>query len=300
MTEAGERRWFRPAEWVRAAWRILLFLALFIGLFAAGALLFGRVLQTLRGPVLLLQSGVLLIAAFVAGAVLIRRVDGRPIGALGTAWTSRTWTEMLLGLAIGVGAIGVGAGVMVAAGSLRFTGDYGSVSGYADGLLQHLWFFFVAAFAEEALYRGYPFQVLVQTFGGVVATVVMSVAFAVGHAGNPNVGAFGLVNIFLAGVLLSVAYLRTRSLWFPTMLHLGWNWGMASLLDLPVSGLELIDTALYEPAVRGPEWFTGGSFGPEGGLVGSLGFVAALAAVLLLPGVQPSSEMTALQPLPDG
>ena len=129
---------------------------------------------------------------------------------------------------------------------------------------------------------------------------VSSIAFAFGHAQNPNVGTFGLVNIFLAGVLLSAAYLKTRSLWLPTMLHLGWNWGMASLLDLPVSGFELIDTPFYEPVVRGPEWLSGGGFGPEGGVAGSIGFAAALAALFLLKNVRVAEEMKALRPLPDG
>jgi uncharacterized protein len=43
------------------------------------------------------------------------------------------------------------------------------------------------------------------------------------------VAPLGLANIFLAGVMLAVAYLRTRSLWFATGVHLGWNWTMATL-----------------------------------------------------------------------
>jgi hypothetical protein len=58
---------------------------------------------------------------------------------------------------------------------------------------------------------------------------------------------------------------------------------MASLLDLPVSGITSLETPLYEPRVGGPAWVTGGAFGPEGGIVASLAFLAALAAVLRLP-----------------
>jgi uncharacterized protein len=78
-----------------------------------------------------------------------------------------------------------------------------------------------------------------------------------------------------------VAYLRTLSLWFATAVHLGWNWAMATLFDLPVSGITAFDTPLYEPVVGGPAWWSGGLFGPEGGVVGTIGLrvVALLAAV---------------------
>ena len=292
--------WFRPREWANAAGRILLFLALFYALVTLGTLLFGFALRTLRGPAVFLGAAVVLGAALIAGAVLIRVVDKRDVGALGTAWTPRTWPDMLVGFGLGVGAIALAAAVLVVGGSLRYVMEPGNAWLWLDGLLQQAWIFLVAAFAEEALYRGYPFQVLAQTFGGVAAALVTSIAFALGHAQNPNVGTFGLVNIFLAGVLLSAAYLKTRSLWLPTMLHLGWNWGMASLLDLPVSGFEIIDTPFYDPVVRGPEWFAGGSFGPEGGIAGSVGFLAALAALFLLRNVRVAEEMRTLRPLPDG
>jgi hypothetical protein len=285
---------------VRAAWRILLFLTLFFGLALVGNLLFARALAGLSGPAVFLGSGLVLVAALIAGAVLMRFVERRPVGALGTAWTSRTWPEMLLGLGIGAGAIGISALLLVATGSLRYTFEGGTVWFWLDGLLQQLWIFLVAAFAEEVVFRGYPFQVLAQTFGGVAATLVTSAAFAVAHASNPNVATFGLINIFLAGVLLSAAYLRTRSLWFATTLHLGWNWAMASVLDLPVSGFELIDTPLYDPVVRGPAWLSGGNFGPEGGVAGAVGILAALTALFLLRQVGVAPEMTALRPLPDG
>jgi membrane protease YdiL (CAAX protease family) len=286
--------------WANAAWRILLFLALFYGLMTLGVALFASVIGTLRGPAVFLGAAVVLAAALIAGATLIRVVDKRELGALGTAWTPRTWPDMLTGFGVGLGAIVVAAAVLVAAGALRYQLEPGDAWFWLDGQLQQAWIFLVAAFAEEVLYRGYPFQVLAQTFGGIAAALVTSIAFAFGHAQNPNVGTFGLVNIFLAGVLLSAAYLKTRSLWLPTMLHLGWNWGMASLLDLPVSGFELIDTPFYEPVVRGPEWLSGGGFGPEGGVAGSIGFAAALAALFLLKNVRVAEEMKALRPLPDG
>jgi hypothetical protein len=93
--------------------------------------------------------------------------------------------------------------------------------------------------------------------------------------------------------------LQTRSLWFATAVHLGWNWTMATLFDLPVSGLRLVDTPLYDASVHGPLWLTGGGFGPEGGLVATGGFVLMMLAVWRVPGLAEPDELRRLRPLVD-
>jgi hypothetical protein len=124
------------------------------------------------------------------------------------------------------------------------------------------------------------------------------VLFALLHARNPNVTPVALANIFLAGVMLAVAYLRTRSLWFATGVHVGWNWAMASLLDFPVSGI-VMDMPLYSARETGPDWVTGGTFGPEAGIAASL--TIALGAVWMwrTKWLGESPRMRALRPLVD-
>lgn len=75
------------------------------------------------------------------------------------------------------------------------------------------------------------------------------------------------VNTALAGVWLAVAYLRTRSLWFPLGIHWAWNWALGSVFGLPVSGItEIAPHPLLQGTDLGPAWLTGGSYGIEGGL----------------------------------
>ena len=286
---------------LRAGWRILLFLLLFAALLFAFTPLAGLYARTARGANGLAAQGIAtLSAALGAGWLSLAWLERRRPGALGFAWTSSTAREMVAGLAIGGGPLVLAAAALALAGWLEYRPDAGSAGAYVAALLGGLVALGLPAAAEEALFRGYPFQVLVEALGPVVATVALSAAFALAHAGNPGANAFALVNIFLAGVLLSVAYLRTRSLWFATAVHLGWNWTMASVLDLPVSGLEILDTPLYEPVVGGPDWVTGGGFGPEAGLVGTMGFALALAAVMQLKFLREAPEMQALRPLVDG
>jgi hypothetical protein len=59
------------------------------------------------------------------------------------------------------------------------------------------------------------------------------------------------------------------------MAHFGWNWTMAVLLHIPVSGLET-ETPDYRTVDAGPDWVTGGPWGPEGGSAAALGMIAGL------------------------
>lgn len=299
MPGNGGRGILRSGGRLRAGWRILLFFLLFVALSFAFVALASLVPAPDEAGPLMVQGAATLAAALAAGWLLLGWLEHRPPGALGFAWTSHTVRELWTGLVVGGVPLIVTAGALALAGWLAYRPEAGGAGAYAASLVGALAVLAPAAAAEEAVFRGYPFQVLVEAIGPAAATIVLSAAFALAHAGNPNANAFALANIFLAGVLLSVAYLRTRSLWFATAVHLGWNWTMASLLDLPVSGLEMLNTPLYEPAVSGPDWITGGAFGPEGGLIGLVGFGLALAAVGWLPQFREAPEMRALGPLVD-
>lgn len=276
----------RPGNWLGALGRIVVFAALLLLL----AFLFGAAWSLLPVPdsdaALIAGTAVLAAAALVAGAILIRAADGRSPAALGIGISRET--PIHVGVGFGIGAAGLAAAVaaMALTGSLRYAPAPGSIGGWAAVVAGQAALFAVAALAEEALFRGYAFQVLARAAGPAAAIAASSVLFAAAHGANPDVGALALVNIFLAGVLLGVAYLRTLSLWFATAVHLGWNWTMATLFDLPVSGIRAFDSPLYEPVVAGPDWWSGGTFGPEGGLVGTVGFGCALFAVLRLRSVR--------------
>jgi uncharacterized protein len=281
--------------WVLALARVLAFAALLL----AAALAIGAALTGLgfTGDPILAGSVATAAAALLAGGILIRFVDGRSPAALGIGVSRETAPHLGWGIAIGVVALVAAVLGMMATGSLRYAAAPGSPVAWTTIVLSQAGVFAVAAFAEEAVFRGYPFQVLVRVAGPAIATVASSALFAVAHAGNPEIGAFALLNIFLAGILLAVAYLRTLSLWFATAVHLGWNWSMATLFDLPVSGIQIFDTPGYEPSIAGPRWWSGGSFGPEGGFVGTIGFAVALYAVLRFRRLRPDPRIAAARPL---
>ena len=140
-------------------------------------------------------------------------------------------------------------------------------------------FFALAAAFEETLLRGYAFQALIQGMGKAGAVCVTSILFGLFHLTNPNAGVLAVVNSILAGVWLSIAYLKTRSLWLPTSLHMSWNLTQGFIFGFPVSGMP-ISESFVRLTQHGEEWATGGNYGPEGGILSS--FILILATVYLL------------------
>jgi uncharacterized protein len=286
----------RAAAWLGAVARIVAFAGLFLALAVVFDAAWRLLAARFTGGVL--HGGVVMaLAATVAGALLIRGLDGRSPAALGLGVSRMTARHWMVGTAVGAAGLVVAALVMFATGALRYAPQAGDGADWLQVVAAQLGIFAVAAYAEEVLFRGYAFQVLARTAGPVAAALTTSLLFALAHANNPSVGVLALANIFLAGLLLAAAYVRTLSLWFATAVHVGWNWAMASLFDLPVSGLTGFDTPLYEPAIGEPAWWSGGTFGPEGGLVGSLGFAVALVLILRWRAVQPDPAIAAARPL---
>jgi uncharacterized protein len=280
---------------LRSGWRILLYIVLTLVM----AMGLGMVWSlTGQAATLAANFAILLAASLAASWVMVAGIERRTVAALGLQLAPSAARESALGLALGAGALAAAVVLIAVAGMARWVADEGTVPDYAAVLAATLVFFAVAAAFEEVVFRGYPFQVLVQGIGVWPAVLLSSVAFALAHRGNQHVDWIALANIFLAGVMLAVAYLRTRSLWFATGIHLGWNWAMATLFDFPVSGFEW-DTPLYDAAVAGPAWWTGGGFGPEGGVPATLVLLALTAWLLRTRRLSPSREVMDARPLVD-
>jgi membrane protease YdiL (CAAX protease family) len=205
----------------------------------------------------------MLLAALVASWVAMRRFEGYPLRALGLPLATIGARQFVGGTAVGVCLIGGVLLSFVLLGWLRWVPADGSlpVAAWA-GLAVVL---AAAALTEELLFRGYAFRLLASRYGGGAAIAVTAPVFAALHLANPNAALLPILNIGLAGVLLGLAYWRTLSLWYATGVHFGWNLTMG-FADLSVSGLDM-GIPSYDPELAGPVLWTGGHFGPEGGLL---------------------------------
>lgn len=118
---------------------------------------------------------------------------------------------------------------------------------------------------EELLFRGYPFQKLWRRRRWF-AVLFVSALFALSHAFNDSVTPLALANVFLGGVILSLAYGIYERLWLPIGLHLGWNLMSGPVLGYSVSGW-IPDASLVRTEGYGVELLTGGGFGIEGSVL---------------------------------
>jgi hypothetical protein len=128
-----------------------------------------------------------------------------------------------------------------------------------------LFAFILVGWQEELLSRGYWLQNLRDGLNLVWGVLISSAFFALGHAANPNASWEAMLGLFAGGLFLAYGYVRTRKLWLPIGLHIGWNLFEGTIYGFPVSGSPFF--TLVRQTVHGPEWITGGDFGPEAGLI---------------------------------
>lgn len=218
----------------------------------------------------LVGSLILLVALLVSTFLVTKYVNKKPLTAIGLSFHSSTFREVGMGCLLGFLMM---SGIFV----LELAMGYVQVEWIEMSIMNVVWtfllsavFFGIAAMGEEILFRGYLFQTLLQGITFLPATVVMAVLFAVVHAMNPNVGTFALINVGLAAVWLTFSYMKTRSLWLPFGLHFAWNFAQTTLYGFPTSGGSFVDKRLVMLTQLGPEWVTGGDFGPEGGALATL------------------------------
>jgi uncharacterized protein len=121
----------------------------------------------------------------------------------------------------------------------------------------------VAALAEEVAFRGYAYRRLIESIGPAAATIGMSILFGLGHMLNPGATWTSTLVTMLAGLLLSVAWLRTHGLWLGWGLHFAWNSCIGILFGLPISGISNF-ASIVQSRTFGQLWLTGGDYGPEG------------------------------------
>lgn len=241
------------------------------------------------------STGLTLLAAVVIGAICAKGIEGLPLRSLGWSLNGRAASDLLLGLLFGAGSLLAAAGIAYCGGGLQFVFNPAGTASIAETVLLSAVVFAFGAAGEEALFRGYPLQTFARARLVWMAVLLTSVFFALGHAGNDNVDYFGLANTVLAGVWFVAAYLKTRTLWFPFAMHWAWNWTMAAILGLPVSGINSITpNPIWHGVDLGPSWLTGGKYGLEAGVACTIALFGSTILIWFAPFLRPTTEMLAL------
>ena len=251
--------------------------ALFVAVVVSGMIQQAGAMFGLR----LIVHPLIYVAGFLAAHhFVLGKVDKTSWAFVGLDRPALSPRFLTLGLAFGALAIALPVTVFLALGyfDVRAAPD-GSWTGTA---LRASALLLPAAFAEELLTRGYIFAVLKEAAGWRVAAAVTSVAFALLHLANPDGSWLSITVVLLAGLYLSGILLVTGSLYAATAAHFAWNWMIAAGMHMDVSGIPVVGSPDYRIVETGPDWLTGGGWGPEGGLAAVIGLSLGVFVLVLL------------------
>lgn len=286
---------------LRSGWRAGVFLFAFIFFSVITGTVVQAVLYAANFESASLQSIALaanavaaLIPAIVIGWLCGKWLEKLPFRALGASFSPPWLRNFVLGIVAGALTLSFAVLVAFVFGGERF--ELNLANGWTpvlQSLAVSFAVFAAAAAMEEALFRGYILQTFARSNLAWLAILLTSVFFGLVHADNPNAGVISTLNTVLAGIWFSVAYLKTRDLWFVWGLHLMWNWMQGSFFGIEVSGLtDITKNPLLREIDSGPTWLTGTTYGIEGGIACTVALIVSIAAIQFLPIFTTESQRT--------
>ena len=261
---------------------VLIRVVFFVALVLIGTLFLDSILVSVFEGLVAGSVG-LFLSGLLANFLTMRIFDRRPLTDIGLHANGRSLRNFLLGAGLAAGS----AAMMLSAPLLAGTGHLILKQGSAfswGGLVFYLAALLFAAAGEEMMFRGYAFQLLVEKMGPFATVLPVGVIFGLAHASNPYASKLGVLNTVLWGILLGYAFLRSRDLWLPIGLHYGWN-AVLPLFGVNLSGLTIDVTRYFYRWDLKPVW-SGGDYGPEGGLMTTIFAIALFFAITRSP-VQP-------------
>jgi len=293
--------WNRQEKRLRAGWRMALFtilvqimtslflvgpsllvsaIGLITGTGSVGSAIIGGQNLLLRNPAIatLMTTGAILAGILLATWFMGRWIDRRKVSDFGFTFSRDWWRNFAFGLGLGALLMSLIFLVGWTTGNFRVTGFFVSFPDgfFLPGLLIALLMFICGGIYEEVLFRGYYLVNLAEGLHNrrvsarwaiMVAFLITSSIFGVSHLSNPNANWTSTLNVTLAGIFLGLGMVLTGSLAIPIGLHIAWNFFQGNIFGFPVSGIDMFSTVIATEFV-GPDWITGGNFGPEAGILG--------------------------------
>ena len=226
----------------------------------------------------------------------------------GLYWNSTSLTHYIAGWVIGLLALSlmVGIGCLLGFFSVESAGymtQYATESMAINDRTQLVsssasWYYSIflflfqmlaVGFYEEVMLRGY---VLINLKEGIrwkcisdrtaliIAVMLSSLIFSLAHLLNPSASIITIITISLAGILLAFPFIWTGNLALSIGLHSAWNFILGGVFGFKVSGLSWSASILYVQPT-GPDWWTGGLFGPEAGISGVFAMFLSLLLIFI-------------------
>jgi len=257
---------FKGPNGLRAAWRLLIFVAILVPLSYAMSLGIGPLVRRTHvanfTPLFVLLSlGPLLLPLLLATGIMAR-IERRTFADYGLPWRRAFGRQFWQGAAISFASLTLLLVTMRLAGVLSFGGMalHGSNAWqYAAAWIVPI---FLGVLLEDFLYRGYLLFTLTTGIGFWPAAIVTSLLMGGMHYFNPAGHGLGPVAATSYCLVTCLILRRTGDLWMLLGIHLAWDWGESYFYGLQDAGFPAVGH-LFHARIHGSILLTGGAFGPE-------------------------------------
>lgn len=206
-----------------------------------------------------------LLAALIP-ALVLARIERRPWKLYGLPLSSALGRQFWIGSLWGLSAISLL--MLLLFGLHVFSFGHLAVHGLRLVRFAVYWavMFLLVGLFEEFLLRGYSQYTLARGIGFWPAALTLSFAFGLIHLRNGGEQWPGLLAAAFIGLFFCLTLKRTGTLWFAVGFHAAWDWGETFFFSVPDSGM-VAPGHLLSSSLRGPEWLSGGTVGPEGSIL---------------------------------
>lgn len=130
-------------------------------------------------------------------------------------------------------------------------------------LIVNLIIIFLIALQEELVFRGFLINSIELRFTSATAIVFSSLFFSLMHLLNANYSILSAINTFIAGLLLGLLYVQSRSIWLPVLFHFFWNALQPIFLNSAISGIKFEMNLFLIDNQKFPLLLNGGEYGFE-------------------------------------
>nr|WP_315529767.1 type II CAAX endopeptidase family protein [Carnobacterium maltaromaticum] len=135
---------------------------------------------------------------------------------------------------------------------------------------------------EELFCRGFIMNSLSAKYNVWAGIIINTLIFTLLHTLSPGVTVLALINIFLAGLVLSFIFYLSDNLLLVGAFHASWNFMLGPIFGVPVSGLGFYSSVFNTTSLPEKTIINGGNFGFEGGLGLTIPVLVSLAIVFVI------------------
>lgn len=258
---------FLNSRGLRAGWRLLIFVGIFVGLRFLGNWIIARIFSQQQSSFLdpvgtIIDESITLVEVVIATWIM-GRIERRRFSEYGIPVRNALGGDFRVGLAWGMASTSLLVGLIAAFGGYRIFGF--AIHGRALGYFSVVWIIanLLIGFSEELQFRAYLLATFADGIGFWAAAILLSIGFGALHYFlKPHERWEDFASTGLLGLFMCLTLRRTGSLAFAIGFHAAFDFANLFVWSGQNAG-EYAVGHMLETRWQGPQWLTGGLLGPE-------------------------------------